>query len=167
MNICWAAWNQPIKNPSKCCNMSVYRSRSPVLKDYKLFIKPNSFICSSTNLPWNSVIWCFMVEFACMNKTVKKADSTLCLSNVMSTSVPRKLSDLSACVTLVRPRLQSASAVYDPYRPYQIVKCWRSPEMSSKIYKMRLPVRNLQRCTAPQNSFKIAVQLNYSCLAAF
>ena len=30
-----------------------------------------------------------------------------------------------------------------------------------------LPVRNLQRCTAPQNRFKIAVQLNYSCLAAF
>ena len=29
------------------------------------------------------------------------------------------------------------------------------------------PVRNLQRCTAPQNCFKIAVQLNYSCLAAF
>ena len=29
------------------------------------------------------------------------------------------------------------------------------------------PVRNLQRCTAPQNRFKIAVQLNYSCLAAF
>ena len=28
------------------------------------------------------------------------------------------------------------------------------------------PVRNLQRCTAPQNRFKIAVQLNYSCLAA-
>ena len=29
-----------------------------------------------------------------------------------------------------------------------------------------LPVRNLQRCTAPQNRFKIAVQLNYSCLEA-
>ena len=29
------------------------------------------------------------------------------------------------------------------------------------------PVRNLQRCTAPQNRFKIAVQLNYSCSAAF
>ena len=30
-----------------------------------------------------------------------------------------------------------------------------------------LPVRNLQRCTAPQNRCKIAVQLNYSCSAAF
>ena len=29
------------------------------------------------------------------------------------------------------------------------------------------PVRNLQRCTAPQNRCKIAVQLNYSCSAAF
>ena len=31
----------------------------------------------------------------------------------------------------------------------------------------KMPVRNLQRCTTPQNGFKIAVQLNYSCLAAF
>ena len=30
-----------------------------------------------------------------------------------------------------------------------------------------IPVRNLQRCTAPQNRCKIAVQLNYSCSAAF
>lgn len=42
---------------------------------------------------------------------VKKADSTLSLSNVMCTSVPRKLSDLSACVTLVGPLLEFASAV--------------------------------------------------------
>ena len=29
-----------------------------------------------------------------------------------------------------------------------------------------MPVRNLQHCTAPQNCFKIAVHLNYSCSAA-
>ena len=31
----------------------------------------------------------------------------------------------------------------------------------------RIPVQNLQHCTAPQKRFKIAVQLNYSCSAAF
>ena len=36
-----------------------------------------------------------------------------------------------------------------------------------QYYSMGFPVRNWQRCTAPQNRFKIAVQLNYSCLAAF
>ena len=35
------------------------------------------------------------------------------------------------------------------------------------ILTRHIPVRNWQRCTAPQNRFKIAVQLNYSCLAAF
>ena len=37
----------------------------------------------------------------------------------------------------------------------------------SPVERPQSPVRNLQRCTAPQNRFKIAVQLNYSCLAAF
>ena len=36
-----------------------------------------------------------------------------------------------------------------------------------KAARLPLPARNLQRCTAPQNRFKIAVQLNYSCSAAF
>ena len=30
-----------------------------------------------------------------------------------------------------------------------------------------IPIRNLQPSTTPQNHFKIAVQLNYSCLATF
>ena len=33
----WAESWQMVYNPSKCYKMSVYRSKSPVLKDYKLF----------------------------------------------------------------------------------------------------------------------------------
>ena len=36
-----------------------------------------------------------------------------------------------------------------------------------ELSRLRWSVRNLQRCTAPQNRCKIAVQLNYSCSAAF
>ena len=39
--------------------------------------------------------------------------------------------------------------------------------LTYNMYMYVPPVRNWQRCTAPQNRFKIAVQLNYSCLAAF
>ena len=71
----WAESWQMVYNPSKCYKMSVYRSNSPVLKDYKLFNQvlssvqqhPDLGILLSDDLRGNSHV----------NKIVREANSTL------------------------------------------------------------------------------------------
>ena len=113
----WADRWQMLFHPSKCYKMSVFRSRSPVVKDYTLCNQtlvaveqhPYLGVLLSSNLRWNSHV----------DMIAKKGNSSLAF-------VRRKLYACSegtkraAYVSLVRPYLEYATAVWDPYRQNQV-----------------------------------------------
>ncbi|KAG1684579.1 hypothetical protein GQR58_009384 [Nymphon striatum] len=113
----WAKDWQMVFNPTKCYKMSANRKKSPILKDYFLYnqklspVKEHSYlgVRLSDDLRWNAHI----------NKIVKKANSTLGFvkRNLYSCSEQTKH---AAYVTIVRPHLEYASAVWDPYIQDQI-----------------------------------------------
>ena len=103
-------------NPTKCYKMSVYQSRSPVVKDYSLYNQtlaavqqhPYLGVLLSSDLRWNSHV----------DKIAKKGNSILAF-------VKRKCSEetkQAAYVSLVRPHLEYVTAVWDPYRQNQVEK---------------------------------------------
>ena len=115
----WADRWQMLFNPSKCYKMSVFRSRSPVVKDYTLYNQtlvavqqhPYLGVLLSSDLRWNSHV----------EKIAEKGNSSLAF-------VKRKLYTCSeetkraAYVSLVRPHQEYATAVWDPYRQNQVEK---------------------------------------------
>ena len=115
----WADRWQMLFNPSKCYKMSVFGSRSPVVKVYFLFNQtleavqqhPYLGVLLSSDLRWNSHVY----------KIAKKANSSLAFvkSNLFACSEETKC---TAYVSLVRPHLEYASAVWDPYRQNQVEK---------------------------------------------
>ena len=106
-------------NPSKCYKMSVFRSRSPVVKDYFLYNQtleavqrhPYLGVLLSNDLRWISHV----------DKIAKKGNSSLAFvkRNLFACSEETKR---TAYVSLVRPHLEYASAVWDPYRQNQVEK---------------------------------------------
>ena len=106
-------------NPSKCYKMSVFRSRSPVVKDYFLYnqtveaVKQHPYlgVLLSSDLRWNSHV----------DKIAKKGNSSLAFvkRNLFACSEETKR---TAYVSLVRPHLEYASAVWDSYRQNQVEK---------------------------------------------
>ena len=70
----WAQSWQMVFNPSKCYKMSVYYSRSPVLKCYKPFNQVLSFV---QQRPYLRILWSDDLQWNLHNhKIVKKANST-------------------------------------------------------------------------------------------
>ena len=106
-------------NPTKCYKMSVYRSRSPVVKDYSLYNQtlvavqqnPCLGVLVFSDLQWNSHV----------DKTAKKRNSIseFVKRNLHACSVETKQ---AAYVSLVRPHLEYVTAVWDPYRQNQVEK---------------------------------------------
>ena len=115
----WANRWQMLFNPTNCYKMSVYQSRSPGVKDYSLYNQAlvavqqhhYSGVLLSSNLRWNSHV----------GKNVKKGNSTLAFvkSNLYACSEETKQ---AAYVSLVRPHVEYATAVWDPYRQNQVEK---------------------------------------------
>ncbi|XP_028403960.1 uncharacterized protein LOC114526557 [Dendronephthya gigantea] len=115
----WAERWQMVFNPTKCYKMSVYRKKTPVLKDYTLYnqklsgVKHHPYlgVQLSDDLRWNLHV----------NKIVNKANSVLGFikRNLYSCSEDTKR---IAYTTLVRPHLEYAAAVWDPYRQEQVDK---------------------------------------------
>ena len=115
----WADRWQMLFNPSKCYKMSVFRSRSPVVKDYTLYNQtlvavqqhPYLGVLLSSDLRWNSHV----------DKIAKKGNSSLAFvkRNLYACSDETKR---VAYVSLVRPHLEYATAVRDPYRQNQVEK---------------------------------------------
>ena len=115
----WADRWQMLFNPTNCYKMSVYRSRTPVVKDYTLYNQAlvavqqhhNLGVLLSSDLRWNSHV----------GKNVKKGNSTLAFvkRNLYACSEETKQ---AAYVSLVRPHLEYATAVWDPYRQNQVEK---------------------------------------------
>ena len=106
-------------SPTKCYKMSVYWSRSPVVKDYSLYnqtlvaVQQNPYlgVLVSSDLQWNSHA----------DKTAKKRNSIreFVKRNLHASSVETKQ---AAYVSLVRPHLEYVTAVWDPYRQNQVEK---------------------------------------------
>ena len=100
-------------NPTKCYKMSVYQSRSAVVKDYTLCnqtlvaVQPHPClgILLSSDLRWNPHV----------DKTAKKGNSTLAF-------VRRNLYTCSEESITFRPHLEYATAVWDPYRQNHLEK---------------------------------------------
>ena len=119
----WADRWQMLFNPSKCYKMSVFRSRSPVVKDYTLYNQtlvavqqhPYLGVLLSSDLRWNSHV----------DRIAKKGNSSLAFvkRNLYACSEETKraayVSLISRCV---RPHLEYATAVWDPYRQNQVEK---------------------------------------------
>ena len=113
----WADKWQMVFNPSKCYQMTVHRTRSPVHKDYTLYNQslkavqqhPYLGVLLSHDLRWNHHV----------DKIVKKANSSLGFvkRNLYLCSERTKR---AAYITLVRPHLEYASAVWDPYQHNQV-----------------------------------------------
>ena len=113
----WADKWQMVFNPSKCYQMTVHRTRSPDHKNNTLYhqslkaVQQHSFlgILLSHDLRWNQHV----------AKIVKKANSSLGFvkRNLYSCSERTKR---AAYITLVRPHLEYASAVWDPYQHNQV-----------------------------------------------
>ena len=101
-------------NPSKCYQMSVHRTKSPIPRDYTLYnqsldaVQQHPYLLSH-DLRWNQHV----------NKIVKKANSSLGFvkRNLYSFSEKTKR---AAYTTIVRPHLEYATAVWDPYRQNQV-----------------------------------------------
>ena len=99
--------------------VSVYRSKSPIVKDYTLYNQtlvavqehPYLGVLLSSDLQWNSHV----------DKIAKKWNSTLAFvkRNLYACSEGTKR---AAYVSLVRPRLEYAIAVWDPYRQSEMGK---------------------------------------------
>ena len=99
--------------------MSVFRSRSPVVKDYTLYNQtlvavqqhPYLGVLLSSDLRWNSHV----------DRIAKKGNSSLAFvkRNLYACSEETKR---AAYVSLVRPHLEYATAVWDPYRQNQVEK---------------------------------------------
>ena len=120
-------------NPTKCYKMSVYQSRSPVVKDYSLYNQtlaavqqhPYLGVLLSSDLRWNSHV----------DKIAKKGNSILAF-------VKRKCSEetkQAAYVSLVRPHLEYATAVWDPYRQNQVEKleAVQSRDYNTSVSKLK------------------------------
>ncbi|PFX32485.1 Integral membrane protein GPR180 [Stylophora pistillata] len=115
----WANRWQMLFNPSKCYKMSVFRSRSPVVKGYTLYnqtlvsVRQHHYlgVLLSSDLRWNTHV----------DKIAKKGNSSLAFvkRNLYACSEETKR---AAYVSLVRPHLEYASAVWDPYRQNQVEK---------------------------------------------
>ena len=98
-------------NPTNYYKMSVYRSRSPGVKDYSLYNQAlvavqqhhYSGVLLSSDLRWNSHV----------GKNVKKGNSTLAFvkRNLYTCSEETKQ---AAYVSLVRPHVEYVTAVWDP-----------------------------------------------------
>ena len=104
----WAQSWQMVFDPSRCYKMSVYRSRSPVLKCYKPFIQVLSLF---SNIP--TLESCDLMIYRgiwIITRLWKKLIQPLVLSNGI------------CYVTLIRPHLEFVSAVWDPYWQDQIDK---------------------------------------------
>lgn len=99
--------------------MSVFRSRSPVVKDYTLYnqtlvsVRQHHYlgVLLSSDLRWNTHV----------DKIAKKGNSSLAFvkRNLYACSEETKR---AAYVSLVRPHLEYASAVWDPNRQNQVEK---------------------------------------------
>ena len=108
---------QMVFNPSKCYQLSVHRTKSPIHRDHTLYNQslnavqqhPYLGILLSHDLRWNQHV----------NNIVKKANSSLGFvkRNLHSCSEKTKR---AAYITLVRPHLEYATAVCDPYRQNQV-----------------------------------------------
>ena len=115
----WADRWQMLFNPFKCYKMSVFRSRSPVVKDYTLYNQtlvavqqhPYLGVLLSSDLRWNSHV----------DKIAKKGNSSLAFvkRNLYACSEETKR---AAYVSLVRPHLEYATAVWDTSRQNQVEK---------------------------------------------
>ena len=113
----WADRWQMLFNPFKCYKMSVFRSRSPVGKDYTLYNQtlvaveqhPYLGVSLSSDLQWNPHV----------DKIAKKRNSSLAFvrRNLYACSEETKR---AAYVSLVRPYLEYATAVWDPYRQNEV-----------------------------------------------
>ena len=105
-------------SPSKCYKMSVFRSRSPVVKDYTLY---NQTLVAVQQHPYLGVLLCFVaVELSCVS-IANKGNSSLAFvkRNLYACSEETKR---AADVSLVRWHLEYATAVWDPYRQNQVEK---------------------------------------------
>ena len=112
----WADRWLMLFNPTK---MSVYRSRSPVVKDYSLYtqtlvaVQQNPYlgVLLSSDLQWNSHV----------DKIAKKGNSILAFvkRNLYACSVETKQ---AAYVSLVRRHLEYVTAVWDLYSQNQVEK---------------------------------------------
>ena len=113
----WADRWQMLFNSSKCYKMSVCRSRSPGVKDYTLYNQtlvavqqhPYLGVLLSSDLRWNSHV----------DRIAKKGNSSLAFvkRNLYACSEETKR---AVYVSLVRPHLEYATAVWDPYRQNQV-----------------------------------------------
>ena len=102
-----------------CYKMSVFRSRSPVVKDYTLYNQtlvavqqhPYLGVLLSSDLRWNSHV----------DRIAKKGNSSLAFvkRNLYACSEETKR---AVYVSLVRPHLGYATAVWDPYGQNQVEK---------------------------------------------
>ena len=100
----WADRWQMLLNPSKCHKISLFRSRSPVVKDYFLYDQTLEAVRQhpSLNILLSSGLW----WISHVDKIANKANSSLAFVKGICLPAPRK-----PHVSLVRPPLEYASAV--------------------------------------------------------
>ena len=117
----WAQSWQMVFNPSKCYKMSVYCSRSPVLKCYKPFNQVLSFV---QQRPYLRILWSDDLQWNLHNhKIVKKANSTprFVKRNLLCHTRQTSFRICLCCMGCLLAR----SSRQD----------WSSPEMSSMIHQ--------------------------------
>ena len=112
--------------------MSVCRSRSPGVKDYTLYNQtlvavqqhPYLGVLLSSDLRWNSHV----------DRIAKKGNSSLAFvkRNLYACSEETKR---AVYVSLVRPHLEYATAVWDPYRQNQVEKLGAIQSRAARFIK--------------------------------
>ena len=106
-------------SPSKCYKMSVFRSRSPVVKDYTLY---NQTLVAVQQHPYLGVLLHVLLRWnSHVDSIANKGNSSLAFvkRNLYACSEETKR---AADVSLVRRHLEYATAVWDPYRQNQVEK---------------------------------------------
>ena len=104
-------------SPSKCYKMSVFRSRSPVVKDYTLY---NQTLVAVQQHPYLGVLLHVLLRWnSHVDSIANKGNSSLAFvkRNLYACSEETKR---AVYVSLVRPHLEYATAVWDPYRQNQV-----------------------------------------------
>ena len=120
-------------SPSKCYKMSVFRSRSLVVKDYTLY---NQTLVAVQQHPYLGVLLHVLLRWnSHVDSIANKGNSSLAFvkRNLYACSEETKR---AVYVSLVRPHLGYATAVWDPYRQNQVEKLVWDPYRQNQVEKL-------------------------------
>ena len=142
--VSWSkAWQMQF-NVTKCHTMKISRKKEPVLMDYCIDGRklspvtnhPNLGVLLSNNLRWNSHV----------ENIVVKANKAL---GFVRRNLSRPCSERTkrlAYVTIVRPNLEYATAVWDPYRQEQIDSIETVQRRAARFIKRDTELLPLKKC---------------------